>query len=328
MAGLNESGTGFKTPSLATSLGTLLKQVGMLCISVWIRSQEKQKQTFAEDFVKLLTEDYGTTINRAALETQAKNKRQSKIVLPLKEDIQKLQRHLRDSLRANYAILNENFCQTAWLQLAETALLSIQLFNRRRAGEIERILVDDLSSFEKIDEKSIGEAFQNFTIEEKQAAQKYTLLRHRSQAGVSRQNPYLFGIPGILKGDYKYLSACRLMRKFAYECGAKQPGTLRGTVLRKHVATMCANFNLQDSEVADLASFMGHADKIHKEIYRQPILTREILHISKLLEAVQGDNDADSDIDSDENEENEPAAANLLLMANAAGFAGQPKREE
>ncbi|KAG5891913.1 hypothetical protein JTB14_022663 [Gonioctena quinquepunctata] len=337
LAGLNESGTGFKTPSLATSIGTLLKQVGLLCISVWIKSQEKQKQTFAEDFVKLLTEDYGANINRTALETQTKNKRQSKVVLPLKEDIQKLQSYLRDSLRANYAILIEHFCETAWLKLAETALISIQLFNRRRAGEIERILIDDFSSFEKIDEKSIGEAFHNFTLEEKQAAQKYvrftirgklnrtvpvllhrevlvclqTLLRYRSEAHVSNQNPYLFGIPGILKGDHKYLSACRLIRKFANDCGAKQPETLRGTVLRKHVATMCANFNLQESEVADLASFMGHADKVHKEIYRQPILTREILHISKLLEAVQGNNDEDSDIDSDGGEENDPALANV-----------------
>ncbi|KAG5862685.1 hypothetical protein JTB14_015700 [Gonioctena quinquepunctata] len=45
----------------------------------------KEKQTFAEDFVKLLTEDYGANINRTALETQTKNKRQSKVVLPLKE---------------------------------------------------------------------------------------------------------------------------------------------------------------------------------------------------------------------------------------------------
>ena len=211
------------------------------------------------------------------------------------------------------------------MNLAEVTLISIQLFNRRRAGEIERILIDDFKNHEKIDENTIGEAYRKFTTEEKQAAMKYTrftirdklgrtvpvllhrellvccelILKHRFAAGVSKKNLYLFGIPGTLKGDYKYLRACQLMRKFAVECGAANPETLRGTILRKHVATMCINFNLTENEVSDLASFLGHAEKIHKEHYRQPIICREILQISKLLEAVQG-KDADSDDDTDD----------------------------
>ncbi|XP_044760397.1 uncharacterized protein LOC123317850 [Coccinella septempunctata] len=62
---------------------------------------------------------------------------------------------------------------------------------------------------------------------------------------------------------------------------------------------MCANFNLKDNQVADLANYMGHTEKIHKEIYRQPVLTREIVHISKLLEAVQENDGEDSEDDSD-----------------------------
>ncbi|XP_011869393.1 PREDICTED: uncharacterized protein LOC105562869, partial [Vollenhovia emeryi] len=237
-------------------------------------------------------------------------------------------RYLRDKLRKNYKALNEQFSKKAWHDLAASALISIQLFNRRRAGEIERILIKDFKNHQKIDENTVGEAYLKFSIEEKRAAQKYVrftirgklnrtipvllhrellvclelLLKNRHLVNINKNNPYLFGIPGSFKGDYRYLRACELMRKFSEECGAEKPGTLRGTILRKHIATMCVNFNLSENEVSDLASFLGHADRIHKEHYRQPIITREILQISKLLEAVQGKQN-DSEDDSDDGSE-------------------------
>lgn len=55
------------------------------------------------------------------------------------------------------------------------------------------------------------------------------------------------------------------MRAFAESCGAENPQTIRGIILRKHIATMCVNFNLTETQISDLADFLGHADKIHKE---------------------------------------------------------------
>jgi len=79
------------------------------------------------------------------------------------------------------------------------------------------------------------------------------------------------------------------MRKFAEKCNATFSTTLRGTVLRKHVATYCIQLNLNEVEVSEFATFMGHPDKIHKQHYKQPQANRDILKISKYLEAVQGD---------------------------------------
>lgn len=128
------------------------------------------------------------------------------------------------------------------------------------------------------------------------------LVEHRLSVGVHPKNPYLFGICGQLKGDYKYLRACELIRKFSEECGALSPHLLRGTILRKHIATMCVNFNLNENQVSDLAGFLGHHEKIHKEIYRQPIVAREILHIY-MLETIQGKDDSGSDSDISEYED-------------------------
>lgn len=78
------------------------------------------------------------------------------------------------------------------------------------------------------------------------------------------------------------------MRKFAKDCNATHSTTLRGTTLHKHIATHCIQLNLNDTDVTDLATFMGHANQIHRDHYRQPLASRDILKISQYLEAVQG----------------------------------------
>lgn len=114
------------------------------------------------------------------------------------------------------------------------------------------------------------------------------ILKWRKEANVSSKNLYIFGLSGLNKHRYRYLRACVLMRKFAKECNASSSTTLRGTMLRKHVATYCIQLNLNDVEVSELVTFMGHADKIHKKHYRQPQASRDIFKISRYLEAVQG----------------------------------------
>jgi hypothetical protein len=113
------------------------------------------------------------------------------------------------------------------------------------------------------------------------------LLQFRKDAKVPSANPFLFGLPSVNK-HYKHLRACRLMRDFASECGAKNMSTLRGTTLRKHVATKCVDLNLSDNQVTRVANFMGHHEHIHKEIYRQPVTKVNILDMSKILERAQG----------------------------------------
>ncbi|XP_029158991.1 uncharacterized protein LOC114941872 [Nylanderia fulva] len=94
------------------------------------------------------------------------------------------------------------------------------------------------------------------------------------------------------------------MRQFAKECNSSASTTLRGTILRKHIATHCIQLNLNDVEVSELATFMGHADKIHKQHYRQPQASRDILKISQYLEAVQGEQNLSDETSSDSEVEN------------------------
>ncbi|XP_066599978.1 uncharacterized protein [Prorops nasuta] len=334
LAGLNEYGTGFKTPSLATSLGTLLRQLCRRCITLMIKRQNKKNRKDAENFLKLLTEDY-SSISRIAVETQLRKKRQKIKLLPTQKDIQKLEVYLDKKMTMSFLSLKENFSLSNWTTLAECCLILLQIFNRRRSGEIERVLLEDFKNYHKVSEETIGEEYKTLNKKQKLAAQKYVrftirgklgrivsvlvhtqivsnlelFLSYRDSAKVNPKNPYLFGMPGTLKGDYRYLRACDLIRKFSEQCGAVNPLSLRGTNLRKQIATACEGLNLRDDKVSDLANFMGHADKIHKEHYRQPILSREILKISKLLEIVRGKDD-----EEEENVENDIESETAVEM--------------
>lgn len=89
------------------------------------------------------------------------------------------------------------------------------------------------------------------------------------------------------------------MRKYSVDCGARNPNLLRATLLRKHVATKSAQMNLDSNNVETLQNFSGHADKIHKEYYRQPIVNRDIINMSKVLEIAQ---ERSERLDENENE--------------------------
>jgi len=283
---------------------------------VWhVEKEDAEKKKFAKDFLKLLVVDIGTSVNKTVIETQTTKKRHKKVILPTLEDIKTLYTYLKKTRIEAYKMLQESFSYSKWLSLAEVTLTSIHVFNRRRAGEIERTLIEDFKTYEKINKNMNSDIYNALSTEDKKVAEKYIrfcirgkmgrtvpvlltnelfhcvilILKWRKEANVPSKNPYIFGLPSFVKHRYRYLKACALMRKFAEKCNATSSTTLRGTALRKHVATYCIQLNLNEVEVSELATFMGHADKIHKQHYRQPQASRDILKISKYLEAVQGD---------------------------------------
>ncbi|KAM0736423.1 hypothetical protein ACS0PU_010384 [Formica fusca] len=143
------------------------------------------------------------------------------------------------------------------------------------------------------------------------------ILKFREKAKVPKNNPYVFRLPGFTKNRYRYLRACILMRKFSEECNAMRSTSLRGTILRKHIATHCIQMNLNDVDISDFATFMGHADKVHREHYRQPLAVRDILKISQYLEAVQGDieNSSNESLSNSEIEQNSDSE-NIINISN------------
>ncbi|XP_071581232.1 uncharacterized protein [Temnothorax nylanderi] len=333
----------YKTPSNASALGTLLKQVGQILRSMCIKKEDVDRQTMLENFIKLFEEDYPISVNKAVHETQGHRNRQKRIVLPTINDIKILNTYLRDErIKAFNTLKTDGFSINAWRILAETTLLSTMLFNRRRAGELERLLIENLANPLAISKEEAPELYKSLckyvriVIRGKLARTVPVLLhenilqcmqmiiKYRKQAGVREQNPFVFGINTIDKTRHKYLRACVLMRKYSSVSGAKLPSSLRGTLLRKHIATVCITLDISENQVSDLADFMGHHEKIHKSHYRQSVATKD-LAISKLLKYAQGEDTTDeSDEKSENNESDEENSTDL--NSNTPKQKQRPKR--
>lgn len=328
VAGFDEHKNTYKAPSVAFNLGTYIKHIGEIFITECIKNHDPIKMKLAKHFLRLIKQDYGIKVNRTVLETQMQHKREKKIILPSTEDIRKLNNYLTEKRQKAFNNLLKEYSYKDWLTLLETTLISVQLFNRRRAGETERIQISEFQSYQSIDEETNKDIYKSLSLEAQKLAQKYVrfvirgklgrtvpvlihsellkcinlILDYRSQAKVSCKNPYLFGIPGYDKKRYKYLRACNLIRTFAVACGASMSQTLRGTQLRKHIATKCISLNLLEHQVEDLSNHLGHTEKIHKEHYRLPIVSRDILQVSKLLEYAQGEEENDDEDESTDND--------------------------
>ncbi|KAK0166570.1 hypothetical protein PV327_004064 [Microctonus hyperodae] len=238
----------YGAPANATMLGTLVKKLGKIWNAQCTLKEDWETQKKYQNFLSVFDYDFPTTINKKVIEEQTNRKRENTVILPMKEDIKKLYDHLKQICNEAVEKLEENFNYTTWKNLSEACLILLQMFNRRRSGEIERLLITDYQKQESIDENMSHEYLSKLSKKSRALAKKFvritirgklnrtvpvlldgmlakyvnTILEHRCNAGVKPSNVYVFGIPTISKMTKKYLRACPLMRKFSEQCGAKK----------------------------------------------------------------------------------------------------------
>lgn len=81
---------------------------------------------------------------------------------------------------------------------------------------------------------------------------------------VPESNKYLF----VNVGSDRWMAGGAVIRKFAKNCGAKQPEFLTSTKFRKQIATILQIMCLDKDEMHQIAKFMGHTEKTHMDFYR------------------------------------------------------------
>ena len=106
------------------------------------------------------------------------------------------------------------------------------------------------------------------------------LNKTRELGNIDQENVYQFPRSSPCKTP---LCSCTILRKFATECGAEKPQFLTSTCLRKHIAVVTQLLNLKDNELDIVAGFMGHDIRIHREYYRLPEDTLQLVKVSKFL---------------------------------------------
>ncbi|KAK5637844.1 hypothetical protein RI129_000163 [Pyrocoelia pectoralis] len=300
----------YASPTFAINMGTNLKQ----CCEIAIMNVLKKKEVFSttssnhtenslQTLIKLIESHWKFDISSQASNDLNLKKWNKVSLLPLADDLKLLKDFLVSTGNdAQRKLEGENPDANSYLTLLETIYCRTILLNRRRPGELQRLLlrtynleisVQNYEEFEEVlstTEKVLIKNFKRIVIRGKRGrgvpvlfstdVQNHldTLIKVRDKF-VSQLNLYLFGNPGTTQPIHGY----KILKKYAVKCGARNPDAITCTKLRKHLATLTQLFNMSENDMEQLATFMGHTLSVHRQNYRLPDDVYQTAKISKLL---------------------------------------------
>ncbi|XP_074530856.1 uncharacterized protein LOC141793879 [Halichoeres trimaculatus] len=309
LAGYNTENNTFQTPSLALKVGHSL---GVLCELVETENlstvdRDDGLVEYAREFKTIKKFRWKALITRGATTTMKELKWNAPPILPFTEDVKCLDSHLEKVKDVAERMLKLSPSAHSYATLAKVTLAQVIIFNRRREGEVSRMELATFMARKKSElnadmeacltplEKKMCDFFTRVEIRGKRGRGVPVLLKPsmlsamellaetREMCGVLKENIYMFARPGALSA-YR---GGECIQKFARESGAKNPEALTSTKLRKHIATMSQVLNLQENESDQLADFLGHDIRVHRQYYRLPQGTLQLAKMSKVLLAVE-----------------------------------------
>ncbi|XP_041815524.1 uncharacterized protein LOC121622685 isoform X2 [Chelmon rostratus] len=307
-SGFTKSKYRYDTPSLALKLGHSLKAVCDIVIGQHVKAEDEAAAARVRSFLGLISAEWDLFMSRRAWTNLEEDRWNKKEMLPVTEDVMKLNKVLKATEEAAKQELLDGPNAKAYRTLSECLLSQIILFNRRRQGEAGKITLstymnraaddpneDIMKGLSKL-EQDLSHEFTRLVVRGKRSKKVPVLLtremtksldfliKQRSEDNdILDSNTYVFA----RQNSASHLRGSDCLRKYAAACGARMPETLTSTHLRKHVATMSQIMNLKENELDQLAKFMGHDIRVHREYYRLTENTLQLAKISKLLMAIE-----------------------------------------
>ncbi|XP_061774235.1 uncharacterized protein LOC133564121 isoform X2 [Nerophis ophidion] len=297
----------FCIPSLATKLGNSLVKVSKLLKAQGLIMNNEELVRNATQFQEVHSEKWNELVSVTALRNIAEGKWNAPLLMSFTEDVQKLHQFLTQMHDECSSALSESSSTKAWSDLTKVCLTQIILFNRPREGEVAATPLlaflsrDTADPHEDLDwalsevEKKLCSLFTRIVIRGKRGRPVPILLtpkmvcalellvKCRETCGVLRDNTYLFARPAAMT----HFRGSDCIRHYAKACHATCPVSLTSTKLRTHAATLSTVLNMTDTEMDQLANFLGHDIRIHREFSRLPEKTLQLAKISKVLMALE-----------------------------------------
>ncbi|XP_062393555.1 uncharacterized protein LOC134081575 isoform X2 [Sardina pilchardus] len=306
VAGFDSNSNSFKIPSLALILGHSLQKIASIIECHAMISGKKKIVENAQHFKQMYRTCWNEKVSSSALKTLSEAKWNNPQLLPFTEDVKKMHMYMDQKQKDVYQQLTNKESSSNWVDLAEVTLAQLILFNRRREGEVSKMR---LTAFTETDvplhadvaealtalEKKLCEHFKRIEIRGKRdrkvsllltpamQASMELLVKTRASCDVLENNIYFFARP---RQD-TFIRGYKCIHQFANECQAKYPECLSSTKLRKHVSTLSKVLNLMDTEMDQLADFLGHNIAVHRKFYRLPEGTLQLAKVSKVLMAIE-----------------------------------------
>lgn len=306
ISGYDPSGRTFKSSSMALQLGTTIKKAINAAYSIEVQKNIASPSLgILDSMKKLIEEEWATEISIEASQNLNLNRFNKPTLMPVAEDIYKMKMYLDELLlNAKIKLSQNNKDEDAYKTIIEGSYCSLLLFNKRRVGELQRILLNTYlnvqknepsGDFEKLlspTEKILIKKLKRIVIRGKRGRgvpvlfDKVTIealelaVRLRNNFYES-YNTYLFGTCH----SESCISGYHVFRKHVqFALGdPNKTRSLTSTKLRKHLATMAQILKMDNEDLEQLASFMGHTTKTHNEWYRLPSDIYQTAKVSKIL---------------------------------------------
>ncbi|XP_073343322.1 uncharacterized protein [Pagrus major] len=297
----------FLIPSLANKLGNSLVKISKLLKAKGLISNDEKLVKNASNFEVVHQEKWHELISATALRNIREAKWNMPSVMPFTKDVQKMHAYLTQEQDKWSKFLSESPSTKAWKELTKVCLVQLILFNRRREGEVASMPLSAFLSRDTSDphddldwalsevEKKLCRHFTRIVVRGKRGRPVPILLTpkmlnaiellvsQREACGVLKDNDHMFARPGAMT----HFRGSDCFRAFAKQCGADCPRALTSTKLRKHAATLSTVLNMTNTEMDQLANFLGHDIRVHREFYRLPEKTLQLAKVSKLLMALE-----------------------------------------
>lgn len=301
----------FKKADLAKRIGEDIKYCATICLKGAIKRKDDETKEGIKDFLFVLEKEWYTRINSKALSTIYERNFNKELQVPDPKDMEKLNEFLTQQRDQMMLDLAQSPNTSTYAQLVKLALVCVIVFNRKRAGDAHKLLLETYHKkargkihqriFKSLseNEKILVESFSRLETKGKRGLkvpilltpeiEKMTelLVKHRQECGVPPDNRYFFAIPKTSQSYYRGSDAIRWVRS---KVKLERPEMITSTKLRKEVATLAAVSGLPESQVDQLATFLGHSATTHKKYYRLPEATYQTAKVSQFLLNVNSSN--------------------------------------
>nr|CAI5856621.1 unnamed protein product [Callosobruchus analis] len=307
----NISRPGFSIPSLALKLGHALRKCVAIEKGFSIGKGDVAGVQMLTSFLSLMDLEWSVRISSNALNTLHVKKINAVELLPLTDDLVKLNSFLNNKILFHKQALHlapQRYEERR--KLASYTLCKIVLFNKRRSGEAAKMTILNYTTRPNWSQAGTDEYQQAMSDLERQLANSLSLVQisgkrgrivsvllsndvkevidllldTRERVNIPGENLYLFAAGG---SSMSHLRGHDVLRMCSTEANLIRPDLINSTKLRKYIATVSQVFNLTENETNWLARHLGHDIRVHREFYRLHDSSIELTKVSRILLALE-----------------------------------------
>lgn len=262
--------------SFALKVGHELSKCAELVRNVALKERNTELLHNAEAFLEVRKYEWPVRVSGHALSALQRKKRQKVELLPCTADLLKVLTYMKNKIEINCTSMESDPTSESWHQLEEVLLARVIVFNKRRAGEVARMSMEDYHNRPKWQASSAEEFLAVLSPLEKQLCERMQLIKivgkrqssvpvlltedvvkaidilvkYRDLCGIAADNPA--GLPTIPAGLENLLSH-DCIRRVSLSASLQHPERVMSTRLQKYMATVSQIFVLSGTEVDWLA---------------------------------------------------------------------------